>query len=426
MSTVPNNAEQPAGMRSILPEWYAHDAEVVKMIVTTGTVALDANVLLDLYRVRREQREEILGVLERVRDRIFIPYQVAYEYQKNRLNTAAGSERLLRSLPPSLKIKEETLNGIQDTELRSEIAKLNQRAVKKFTKKLERLIDDHLLRFADVYRDDPVRAALDDLLDDQALGKKPKDDDLKEAKKIALQRIKDQIPPGYCDAKDKDDATGDYLMWSELLTYAHGSERPMLLVTNDQKEDWYLAKTNGHSRGPRPELIAEMRERLPDHPYHQVTLGSFLRFANEHLGATVTEETIETVKDIPRQSSNHSDIINSFIPASMQTATLSNEARQIVENAINAQLRAANLRAGALAGFDPSQVNNSEFERFMASGSIQETTRKILLEDEARRYREFLESIVGNTASARSLETKMSKSAQEKASHKDNLTKRNK
>ncbi|MDT5078219.1 MAG: hypothetical protein QOJ80_2856 [Mycobacterium sp.] len=39
------------GMDSILPEWYRHDDEALATIVTTGTIALDANVMLELYRV---------------------------------------------------------------------------------------------------------------------------------------------------------------------------------------------------------------------------------------------------------------------------------------------------------------------------------------------------------------------------------------
>ena len=45
----------------------------------------DANVLLNLYRYSPSTREAFFSLLEKVKDRIWITYQAAFEYQKNRL-----------------------------------------------------------------------------------------------------------------------------------------------------------------------------------------------------------------------------------------------------------------------------------------------------------------------------------------------------
>jgi hypothetical protein len=57
-ATASSYAKHREVMKSILPEWYQHDDKTIEMIVKTGTIAFDANALLDLYRVNRGMRAE--------------------------------------------------------------------------------------------------------------------------------------------------------------------------------------------------------------------------------------------------------------------------------------------------------------------------------------------------------------------------------
>jgi ribosomal protein L29 len=290
------------GMKSVLPEWYGHDDETIKQIITSGTIALDANAMLDLYRVGKNQREQIISVLEAVRDRIFVPYQAALEFHQNRLSTAGTNvsvyEKILGTIDVDLKV--EYLNKLRDPRLKVEVREIVDAAAQDLKAKLAGLRDEHAIPFEDIKKNDPVLKALDELLDDQVLGKRPSTEDLKKLKATAQERYKDLIPPGYLDAKTKDDPTGDYLIWAELLEHAKTSKRPLLFVTSDKKEDWYRAPVRGQSLGPRVELIAEMRSVSKDQPYHQVPLDLFLDLANAYLDTSVERETIETVRSITR------------------------------------------------------------------------------------------------------------------------------
>ena len=49
---------------------------------------------------------------------------------------------------------------------------------------------------------------------------------------------------------------GDFFLWKELLEHGKEQKRPIIFVTDDKKEDWWL-KVKGRTLGPRPELIAE-------------------------------------------------------------------------------------------------------------------------------------------------------------------------
>jgi hypothetical protein len=286
-------------MDSALPEWYGHDDDALKRIVTTGTIALDANVMLDLYRVGRDQREQILSVLRSVRNRLFVPYQAAFEFQKNRLKVAADSEKFYNALASKLQVTTAQLDQIQDPKIREQVREAAESAHKDLAEALKKIQDEHIISFGDVRRNDPVRAALDEILADESIGQKPSDTELAERKKTANQRIEDRRPPGYADAKNKEDPTGDYLVWAELLDHMRGASRPLLFVTSDDKEDWTSVVSN-RKIGPRPELRAEMHAESPHHPYHHVTLAAFLALAKKFLDAAVEESTIDTVDKIAR------------------------------------------------------------------------------------------------------------------------------
>ncbi|MBM4490568.1 hypothetical protein GS471_21550, partial [Rhodococcus hoagii] len=69
-------------MKDVLHEYYDHSDDELRAFLQVGTIAVDANVLLSLYRVSQQQRDQIFDVLEKVSARVFVPYQVALEYQR--------------------------------------------------------------------------------------------------------------------------------------------------------------------------------------------------------------------------------------------------------------------------------------------------------------------------------------------------------
>ncbi len=46
----------------------------------------DTNVLLGLYRYPKEAHDELIRTFNQIEDRLWIPHQVALEYQENRLS----------------------------------------------------------------------------------------------------------------------------------------------------------------------------------------------------------------------------------------------------------------------------------------------------------------------------------------------------
>ncbi|MFT9661171.1 PIN-like domain-containing protein [Mycobacteroides abscessus subsp. abscessus] len=289
-------------VREEFSEWYHLNDNAIAQVVREGTIALDANVLLDLYRVGADRRAEIIEALHTIGDRLFVPYQAAYEYQKNRLSTIADTQTKFDKTLKSIKdacgnALESALVEIRDKAVRAAIEQAFKDSFSSFEDKHARLRSGHILPLSETRREDPVRNELEKLLCGSSLGKRPTDIELEARRKDATTRINERRPPGFGD-KDKDEATGDCLIWAELLEHAKAIDRPIMFVTNDVKKgDWYSV-VNGGIMGPRPELVTEMAVAAPNHYYHQGTLDNLLWLAKKILGVKIRTETIETVRDL--------------------------------------------------------------------------------------------------------------------------------
>lgn len=68
---------------------------------TNGFFAFDANTLLNLYRYSEVTRKDFLHVLKFIKDNLFIPFQVAFEYLNNRIKVIDGLEKSYLDLEQS-------------------------------------------------------------------------------------------------------------------------------------------------------------------------------------------------------------------------------------------------------------------------------------------------------------------------------------
>lgn len=294
-------------LRSIYPEWYEHDDESLDEIMKTGTIALDANVLLSLYRISAPARENVLNVLadDSVRPRLFIPYQVGLEYLRNRVDVARSQSSGYRALRNTIDAYKKSLTddvndsskGLRDKAVKSDINKAIEKHLDELSEDITSIQSQHVIDYEQFRVSDPVLDRLEQILTgtDQ-IATKPDDETLAGRRKKAKDRITAKVPPGYGDAS-KDDPSGDYLVWCELLDRAATNTAPMLFVTDDKKQDWYQLDKQKQILGPRPELRVEMAP----HIYHQMTLDHFLRLVETHLSITVDRGTVEQVTTASRQ-----------------------------------------------------------------------------------------------------------------------------
>ena len=96
-------------MRTTFPAYYRPSEELLRELWQKATIALDANVLLNLYRYPIQARNDLLSVLRRVSGRLFVPYQAALEYQRQRLHVIALQSKGWRKNNYSLRVGHQSL-----------------------------------------------------------------------------------------------------------------------------------------------------------------------------------------------------------------------------------------------------------------------------------------------------------------------------
>ena len=68
-------------MSKLFSGYYRPDEDEFRILWESGVFILDTNVLLDLYRYPKELREELVGVLGKLSEQLWLPHQVFLEYQ---------------------------------------------------------------------------------------------------------------------------------------------------------------------------------------------------------------------------------------------------------------------------------------------------------------------------------------------------------
>ncbi|MGH2612905.1 MAG: PIN-like domain-containing protein [Rhabdochlamydiaceae bacterium] len=93
---------------------------------------------------------------------------------------------------------------------------------------------------------------------------------------------------------------GDGVLWFQVLEYAKSQKKPIILITDDQKDDWWRIE-KGKTLGPRPELVTEISTKGKA-SFYMYNASQFMKYAKEFLGLQVNQEAIEEVKDVIQTS----------------------------------------------------------------------------------------------------------------------------
>ena len=281
-------------MKSIFIGYFRPTQEEFDQLWKKCIFAVDANVLLNLYRYSPATRKELEKALKSIQERVFIPHQAAREYLKNRLNVTAGQASEYLKTINSIKELLSTLSSkdrhpfLPDPEL-PKFTEYSQRLVSILESQkdllLEKLTEDEILDFVGKLFSGKTGQSFDDTR-------------LNEIEKEGVERYQREIPPGYKDAK-KDSADdpyrkyGDLIVWMQIIEYAKSQNKPVVFITDDKKEDWWLEQS-GRTIGPRPEIIEEFYVKTNQ----RFWMYTVERFIKESARITKTDISEEVLKEI--------------------------------------------------------------------------------------------------------------------------------
>lgn len=275
--------------------YYRPEPERITEAFRTGLIVLDTNVLLNLLRYSPSARDELMGVIEAVADRCFIPHQIALEYNRNRVAVVVARQKELTEAATEIDAIRSSsralLNRLRDRRILPtfEVQKL-EASVGQYLDALDAASADAAEQYdldpaQLVGRIDPWTARLN-LVMEGRVGEAPDDEVLATDVAEADRRRTDRVAPGF-----KDEAGGDYLWWADVLRCPDLKGRALVVVSDDTAKGDWVFEQHGITVGPHEVLIEDARKAGAS-DLVLLTTRDLLRLAEDVGGSQVSEATI--------------------------------------------------------------------------------------------------------------------------------------
>jgi len=211
--------------------------------------AFDASALLDLYRLTPEARDTVLNILDRLKERLWLPHQAGLEYHDNRIQVIATGlcsysriPELARDIAKSYRKSLDTYRQYRWVEAERWVGLLDETV-----KKIEDTISKQERVLGGFPERDPVEEKLNKIFDGKV---GPPYTDMHDIYVRAEQRLQLSIPPGFKDAATKKDfhRYGDVVLWLQLLDYSVAGKRYVLYEKKDDG-DIEIVEPKAHGLG---------------------------------------------------------------------------------------------------------------------------------------------------------------------------------
>jgi hypothetical protein len=296
-----------------------NDENIVKDIWNSNKTVFifDTNCLLNLYRCEDKTRDDILSVMTRLSNKIWLPFFVCLEYQKNRRTVISESISSLNQISKSLdsvvtsitdslsagKVKKHLYNSLSDDihSLQGEIKPL----IEKF---IQEHIEPRISSKTKIDKKDIIRDEIDKLVADRC-GSPPSKEWISEINSKGDYRYSNEIPPGFLDAGKKgkkhynglefEEKYGDLYIWMEIVEKCVEDEiENVIFICDDNKNDWWYEK-KGITHGPLESLQTEIHAKSNVKNFKLLNQATFLRDAQKYLSdINIDLESLKEVQDI--------------------------------------------------------------------------------------------------------------------------------
>jgi len=307
-------------MKKLFNTFYDYTKEEYDEIWANGIFVLDANVLLNLYRYTEETRKELLQILNKISDRLWIPHQVGLEYHANRitviLEQIVAYDQITQSLSDSSQTVvsklDEKFKKFKDRHPSIKIDSITQNINEYFTTLIEEAKEQKKLH-PNLLEKDNILEIITDLFKDN-VGDSYNQDQLDKIFSEGEKRYKIERPPGYEDLKEKQGEVkyhndliikseyGDLIVWKQIIEKAKSDEKSIIFITDDVKEDWWKI-VKGRTIGPRDELINEFTFET-NQSLLMYNTERFMQYASESLKSALSPEAIEEVQKLTKADKN--------------------------------------------------------------------------------------------------------------------------
>ena len=256
---------------------------------------LDANILLELYRVSTATCISIMEIIDFIRSDTWIPKQAYDEFLKNKDMERAKQFNKYKNVKKDL---QNCITGV-DGDVRKRITQYKkyeypkidefENNYKEKIRELKEIIENYLSNIDNEVQNNALFLKSNDIENFvnrfQNENRILKGRDIVEKIEIIKEgkiRYEHLIPPGYKDIdKSGTSVYGDLFLWKEILEYANGNDENVVFITNDEKEDWWDIEKD-ILIGPRHELVEEFKHYNSKNEVIFLNLKNFFTLASHY------------------------------------------------------------------------------------------------------------------------------------------------
>lgn len=242
-------------MTDMFKGYFNYSKEEYKNIWNDSIIVVDTNILLNFYRYSEDTRNKLFKILEKLKPRLWIPYQVGKEFFNNKNKVMVNSyneyNALISMLKKRIQEAKDEINKRKNNQLKckNDINDILNTSMNQIEKLLEEEKTDKKPKFEENNVETEILSLFNDSIGEKIVG-----DEYNEMKEEGLRRFKESIPPGFKDNNKEEN--GDYYIFYSIKKKAKELKKNVIFITDDVKEDWFN-NINGEKHGGRCELLNE-------------------------------------------------------------------------------------------------------------------------------------------------------------------------
>lgn len=313
-------------MKLSFPEFYSYKQDEFTEMFNNCYFVFDANALLNLYRYTKETRDEMLKILEEIKDRLWMPHQVGLEFHYNRANVILEQKAIYGKVCKEIN---EQANGFIN-KINSDFQKIKSHPninIREIISEIQKTINNKVEEIESYEKEHPNFLEEDDILEtlnklyEDKVGDSYTQNELNIIYEEGENRYKKKYPPGFEDEREKkgktkeyngiiyNDQYGDLVVWKQMIKKAAEDKKPIVFITDDRKEDWWR-KEKGQTIGPRIELLNEFKREV-GYSFYMYGPSQFMNQIKVHLQTDINEDVINEMNDL-RAGSISDDAVNNL------------------------------------------------------------------------------------------------------------------
>ena len=201
----------------------------------------------------------LFKILEKLSDRIWIPHQAAYEYQKNRVGKIEEQSGTYKSILIEISKSKNKITGALSSKVHPFVRDTSE-TLDNLQSVFDEIIDqleEEKSSCEKLVESDTIRRKIDTLFEGK-IGSPYDEERIKEIIIEGEDRYDSEQPPGFEDEKDKIGRRkyGDLILWFQVIDKALEEKLPNILVTDEKKKDFLACPK-------KPKLLSIIHPRLP-------------------------------------------------------------------------------------------------------------------------------------------------------------------